>query len=94
MFRTGYAHLSYLEPGEISSFSVLFGRDNPPPPAYKSYSIEVRSRKADFQPGYTIRALRIGDELRVGKDSLNFLKLRGSTQNTGDAPAQYVHLKE
>jgi eukaryotic-like serine/threonine-protein kinase len=90
--QSGFAHLSYLEPGEISSFSVLFSGDNPPPPAYAGYTIEVRSRVADFQPGYTIRDLRIGDELRVGKDTLNFLKLRGSVRNTGAAPARYVHL--
>jgi hypothetical protein len=90
--QTGFAHMSYLDPGEISSFSVLFTDKNPPPPSYASYAIEVRSRAADFQPGYTIRDLRIGEDLRVGKDTLNFLKLRGSVRNTGDVAAKYVHL--
>jgi hypothetical protein len=90
--QAGFAHLSYLKPGEISSFNVLFSGENPPPPAYASYTIEVRSRKADFQPGYTIRDLRIGDELLVGKDTFGFLKLRGSVRNTGDAPARYVRI--
>jgi hypothetical protein len=90
--QEGFAHLSYLKPGEISSFSVLFSGENPPPPAYASYTIEVRSRKADFQPGYTIRDLRIGDQLRVGKDTLGFLMLRGSVRNSGAAPARYVHI--
>jgi hypothetical protein len=90
--QEGFAHLSYLKPGEISSFSVLFSGENPPPPAYASYTIEVRSRKADFQPGYTIRDLRIGDQTRVGKDSLGFLILRGSVRNSGATPARYVHI--
>ena len=55
-------------------------------------AIEIRSRAADFQPGYTIRDLRIGEELRVGKDTLSFLKLRGSVRNTGEVPAKYVHV--
>jgi hypothetical protein len=90
--QEGFAHLSYLKPGEISSFSVLFSDQNPPPPTYASYAIEVRSRKADFQPGYTIRDLRVGDDPRVGKDTLGFLTLRGSVRNSGEAPARYVHI--
>jgi hypothetical protein len=90
--QTGYAHLSYLDPGEISSFSVLFSGDNAPPADYAGYAIEIRSRAANFHPGYTIRDLRVGEDLRVGKDSLNFLKLRGSVRNTGDVAAKYVHI--
>jgi serine/threonine-protein kinase len=89
--QTGVTHMSYLAPGEISSFSVLFsGRIAPP--KYASYAVEVRSSKAGFQPGYTIRDLSIGDELRVGKDSFNFLKLSGRVRNTGAAAARYVHV--
>jgi hypothetical protein len=90
--QTGFAHLSYLKPGEISSFSVLFSGQNQPPANYASYAIEIRSHAADFQPGYTIRDLRIGDDLRAGKDTFNFLKLRGSVRNTGQTPAKFVHL--
>jgi protein kinase-like protein len=90
--QTGFAHLSYLKPGEISSFNVLFNDNDAPAPKYADYTIEVRSRKADFQPRYTVRDLRVGDDLKVGRDTLGFLGISGRVYNDGEAPAKFVHL--
>src|SRR5262249_58172021 len=43
--KTGFASMSYLKPGEISPFSVLFDRHDGTGP-FARYTIEVRSSKA------------------------------------------------
>jgi eukaryotic-like serine/threonine-protein kinase len=89
--KVGYASMSYLKPGEISPFSVLFSKDDAPP-SFDQYKIEVRSSKADFKPGYTYRDLSVLPSPQARQDQYGFIKISGRVRNDGEQPAQYVRI--
>jgi serine/threonine-protein kinase len=89
--HTGYASMSYLKPGEISPFSVLFTKDDGAAP-FESYTIEIRSRKADFKPGYTYRDLSVLPGPQARADQYGFIKISGRVQNAGDRAARFVQV--
>jgi serine/threonine-protein kinase len=87
----GYASMSYLKPGEISPFSVLFTKDEAPPP-FATYKIEVRSTKADFKLGYTYRELSILSSPQARQDEYGFIKISGRVHNDGGQAAKFVQI--
>jgi len=89
--KVGYASMSYLKPGEISPFSVLFSKDDAPP-SFARYVIEVRSSKADFQPGYTYRDLSVLPNPQARQDQYGFMKISGRVRNTGGQAAKFVQI--
>jgi Protein kinase domain len=89
--KVGYASMSYLKPGEISPFSVLFGKDDAPP-SFARYVIEVRSSKADFRPGYTYRDLSVLPSPQARQDQYGFIKISGRVRNDGEQPARFVQV--
>jgi len=89
--HTGYASMSYLDPGEISPFSVLFTKDDGAAP-FASYTIEVRSSKADFKPGYTYRDLSVLQGPQAREDQYGFFKISGRVRNDGDQAARFVQI--
>jgi hypothetical protein len=89
--KVGYASMSYLKPGEISPFSVLFSKDDQPKP-FARYKIEIRSSKADFQLGYTYRDLSVLPSLQARQDQYGFIKISGQVRNDGDQPAKFVQV--
>ncbi len=89
--KVGYASMSYLKPGEISPFSVLFTKDDQVVP-FAQYKIEVRSSKADFKPGYTYRDLRILPGSLVRRDQYGFIKISGRVGNSGGLAAKFVQI--
>jgi hypothetical protein len=89
--KVGYASMSYLKPGEISPFSVLFSKDDAPP-LFASYKIEVRSTKADFKPGYTYRDLSILPSPQVRQDEYGFITISGRVHNDGEQAAKFVQV--
>jgi hypothetical protein len=89
--KSSSAELGYLKPGEIAPFSVLFTKDDAAP-AFASYDLEVRSRKADFQLGYTYRSLSFAELNPARRDSLNFVKINGRVQNSGAQPAKFIQI--
>jgi eukaryotic-like serine/threonine-protein kinase len=92
--KVGYASMSYLKPGEVSPFSVLFSKDDAPPSfdQYKQYKIEVRSSKADFKPGYTYRDLSVLPSPQARQDQYGFIKISGRVRNDGEQPAEFVQI--
>jgi hypothetical protein len=88
--KVGYASRSYLNPGEISPFSVLFSKDDAPP--FDHYTIEVRSSKADFQPNYTYRDLSFLPDVQDKHDQYGFIKISGRVHNDGEQPAKFVQI--
>ena len=89
--KKGYASMSYLKPGEISPFSVLFTKDDQAAP-FAQYKIEVRSSKADFKPGYTYRDLSVLPGPQAWRDQYGFIKISGRVRNTGDQAAKFVQV--
>jgi len=89
--KVGYASMSYLKPGEISPFSVLFSKDDAPP-LFARYVIEVRSSKADFKPGYTYRDLSVLPGAQAREDQYGFIKISGRVRNDGEQPARFVQI--
>jgi serine/threonine-protein kinase len=89
--KTGFASMSYLKPGEIAPFSVLFSADDAPP-SFARYAIEVRSRKADFELGYSYRQLSILPGAQVKQDQYGFFKISGRVRNDGEQPAKFVQV--
>ena len=89
--KKGYASMSYLKPGEISPFSVLFTKDDQAVP-FAQYKIEVRSSKADFKPGYTYRSLGVLPGSQARQDQYGFMKISGRVRNTGEQPAKFVQI--
>jgi serine/threonine protein kinase len=89
--KVGYASMSYLKPGEISPFSVLFSKDDAPP-SFAKYKIEVRSKKADFQIGYTYRELSVVPSPQERQDQYGFIKISGRVRNDGGQAAKYVQI--
>ena len=89
--KVGYASMSYLKPGEISPFSVLFSKDDAPP-SFARYVIEVRSSKAGFQPGYTYRDLSVLPSVQAREDQYGFIKVSGRVRNDGEQPAKFVQI--
>ncbi|MDQ2996295.1 MAG: protein kinase [Chloroflexota bacterium] len=87
----GYASMSYLQPGETSPFSVLFTKDEAPPP-FATYKIEVRSTKADFKLGYTYRDLSILPSPQARQDAYGFIKISGRVRNDGGQAAKFVQI--
>ena len=80
--QIGYASLSYLKPGEISPFSVLFTKEDLAA-SFAQYKIEVRSSKADFKPGYTYRNLSVLPDPQVRQDQYGFIEISGRVRNDG-----------
>jgi eukaryotic-like serine/threonine-protein kinase len=89
--KVGFASRSYLKPGEISPFSVLFSDADLPPP-FADYQVEVSSSKATFQPGYTYRDLSIAAGPQVKRDQYGFIKVSGRVRNSGEKPAKFVQV--
>jgi serine/threonine-protein kinase len=89
--ETGYASMSYLEPGEISPFSVLFTEDEGAAP-FASYTIEARSSKASFKPGYTYRDLSVLPSPQARQDRFGFYKINGRVRNDGGLAARFVQV--
>ena len=89
--KTGFASMGYLKPGDISPFSVLFSKDDAPPP-FARYVIEVRSRKADFEVGYSYRDLSILPDVQARQDQYGFYKIGGRVRNDGEQPAKFVQV--
>ncbi len=89
--KTGYASMSYLKPGEISPFSVLFTKDDRAAP-FARYVIEVRSKKADFQPSYTYRDLGVLPSPQARQDQYGFIKIGGRVRNNGGQAAKFVQV--
>ncbi len=85
---TGYAQMSYLNPGEVAPFLVLF-TDDEAPPQVASITIEVRSRKADFELGYTLRDLSIDGDLKVTTGQFGELKISGQVRNDSAEPIKF-----
>jgi hypothetical protein len=89
--KVGYTSMSYLKPGEVSPFSVLFGNDDAPPP-FARYAIEVRSSTADFRLDYTYRELSVLPNPQARQDQYGFIKISGRVRNDGEQPAQFVQV--
>ncbi|MEM8530434.1 MAG: protein kinase [Chloroflexota bacterium] len=89
---TGFTSMSYLNPGEISPFQVLFSEEELSETPPTSYVMEVRSDEADFELGYTIRDITIVDEPRELRESSQIV-LRGSVYNEAEGPTQFVNVK-
>jgi serine/threonine protein kinase len=89
--KIGYASMSYLKPGEISPFSVLFTKDDRAAP-FAQYKIEVRSSKADFKPGYTYRDLSVLPNPQARPDQYGFIKISGRVHNNGGQAAKFVQI--
>ena len=89
--KVGYASMSYLKPGEISPFSVLFTKDDRAAP-FARYVIEVRSKKADFQPSYTYRDLGVLPSPQARQDQYGFIKIGGRVRNNGGQAAKFVQV--
>jgi hypothetical protein len=89
--KIGYASMSYLKPGEISPFSVLFTKDDRAAP-FAQYKIEVRSSKADFKPGYTYRDLSVLPSPQARPDQYGFIKISGRVRNNGGQAAKFVQI--
>jgi serine/threonine-protein kinase len=89
--KVGYASMSYLKPGEISPFSVLFTKDDGAA-AFARYTIEVRASKADFKPGYTYRDLSVQPGPQARQDQYGFLKISGRVRNDGEEAARFAQV--
>ena len=89
---TGFTSMSYLNPGEISPFQVLFSEEILPETPPTSYVMEVRSDEADFELGYTIRDITIVDEPRELREHSQII-LRGNVYNETEGPTQFVNIK-
>jgi len=89
--KTGFASMSYLKPGEISPFSVLFTKDDGAAP-FARYALEARSSKANFRPGYTYRDLSVLPEPQARQDQYGFIKVSGRVRNDGDQAAKFVQV--
>ncbi|MEO7911761.1 MAG: protein kinase [Roseiflexaceae bacterium] len=87
----GYASMSYLQPGEISPFSVLFTKDDQVTP-FAQYQVEVRSTKADFKLGYTYRDLSVVPNPQAHQDQYGFIKISGRVRNDGDQASKFVQI--
>lgn len=72
--------MHYLQPQQIAPFSVLFTKDDAPPP-FDLYDFEVISAKADFQLGYSYRDLEPRSAAR--RTSLGFVDISGRVRNSG-----------
>src|SRR5439155_1245493 len=79
------------KPGEISPFSVLFTKDDRAAP-FARYVIEVRSKKADFQPSYTYRDLSVLPSPQARQDQYGFIKISGRVRNNGGQAAKFVQV--
>ncbi|HEU5101970.1 MAG TPA: protein kinase [Roseiflexaceae bacterium] len=89
--KTGYASMSYLKPGEISPFSVLFTKHDLPS-GFENYAVEIRSSRANFRPGYTYRELSIVPDPQARQDEYGFFKISGRVRNDGEQAAQFVQI--
>jgi serine/threonine-protein kinase len=89
--KVGYASMSYLKPGEISPFSVLFTKDDQAA-SFAKYEIEVRSTKANFKLGYTYRELSVLPSPQARHDQYGFIKISGRVHNDGDQAAKFVQI--
>ena len=89
--KQGFADLDYLEPGQVAPFSVLFTKDDAPPP-FESYDFEVISKQADFQLGYSYRQLELAGPASARRDEYGFVKVSGRVKNVGERPAQYIEI--
>ncbi|MBA3469021.1 MAG: serine/threonine protein kinase [Herpetosiphonaceae bacterium] len=83
----GYVGLSYLNPGQKVGWSVLFSRKLQP---YDRAEIEVRSKPAGFQLGYSYRDLKIEEGSELIEDF--FPVIRGNVTNTGTKRAKFVQI--
>jgi hypothetical protein len=90
--NTGYAAREYLEPGQISPFTVLFTDDDAPIPAFDSYRIEVRSGDADLELRTTVRELRVDAPSFGGTQYGGSVGVRGTVSNRASVPAQYTEV--
>jgi eukaryotic-like serine/threonine-protein kinase len=90
--KTGYAERSYLAPGDISPFSVLFTDDGQPLPEFSSYRAEVRSSRADFEQRTTVRELRVSDLVTGEAAYSGSLSVRGQVRNESDRDAQFTEV--
>ena len=88
--KSGFVDMHYLQPQQIAPFSVLFTKDDAPPP-FDSYDFEVISAKADFQLGYSYRDLELAD-VAARRTSLGFVDISGRVRNSGAAPTQFVEV--
>jgi hypothetical protein len=89
--KAGFASMSYLKPGEVSPFSVLFD-EGETPAEFAEYRIEVSSSKGDFQIGYAYRDLSVTGEPQSRRDEYGFVEIKGRVRNGGQAPAKFVQI--
>ncbi len=83
----GYVGISYLNPGQKAGWAVLFSRTLQP---YDKIEVEVRSKPAGFQLGYSYRDLEIGEGSELIQDF--FPEIRGNVTNTGTKRAKFVQI--
>ncbi len=83
----GYVGIAYLNPGEKAGWAVLFSRTLQP---YDRIEIEVRSKPAGFQFGYSYRDLKIEEGSELIQDF--FPEIRGTVTNTGTKRAKFVRI--
>lgn len=88
--KRGFVDQHYLKPGEVAPFSILFTKDDRPPP-FTTYDFEVISKPADFQLGYSYRELTLSD-VRAQRTDLGFIEVQGRVQNSGEQPTKFVQV--
>lgn len=88
--KRGFVDQHYLKPGEVAPFSILFTKDDRPPP-FSTYDFEVISKPADFQLGYSYRELTLSD-VRAQRTDLGFIEVQGRVQNSGKQPTKFVQV--
>ena len=88
--KRGFVDQHYLKPGEVAPFSILFTKDDRPPP-FSTYDFEVISKPADFQLGYSYRELTLSD-VRAQRTDLGFIEVQGRVQNSGEQPTKFVQV--
>jgi len=86
--KVGYAERSYLAPGEVSPFSVLFSDDDGPIPEFESYAVEVRSAELSSSPGFYLRTLA-AEEVRAAVGSFGSHVVSGKLRNSGKEPIAF-----
>jgi hypothetical protein len=86
--NTGFAQMGYLKSAEVSPFLVLFTAIEAPQEV-ASFTIEVRSRKADFELEYTKRDLSIDGDLKVTTGQFGELKISGWVRNDSAEPIRF-----
>ncbi|MFN8480413.1 MAG: protein kinase [Kouleothrix sp.] len=88
--KRGFVDQHYLKPGEVAPFSILFTKDDRPPP-FTAYDFEVISKPADFQLGYSYRELTLSD-VHAQRNDLGFIEVQGRVQNSGEQPTKFVQV--